>query len=202
MKWYIIRHAEKEKGDYFNPILRHQDEPISSRGLVESQKLWDYFSGKTINRVYISQYKRTGQTIEFTARKLGINPIKDARLNEIDNGLLDGMTDKQVEKKFPKVWKDILDRDHDFQFPGGECGEDARKRINSFMLEKQKDNEDIVVVCHEGLIRLWLCHLLGLPVYQRRDFKVDFCGIMEIEFNPEYGKWKLIRFNQMVDPGG
>lgn len=202
MKWYIIRHAEKEKGDYFNPILRHQDEPISSRGLVESQKLWDYFSGKTINRVYISQYKRTGQTIEFTARKLGLNPIKDARLNEIDNGLLDGMTDPQIEKKYPKVWKGFLERDHDFQFPGGECGEDARKRIESFLLEKQMDNENLIVVCHEGLMRLWLCHLMGLPVYRRWDFKVDFCGIMEIEFNPDYEKWKLIRFNQVVNPRG
>ncbi len=161
MKWYIIRHAEKEKGDYFNPVLRHQDEPISSRGLVESQQLWDYFSSKTINRIYISQYKRTSQTIEFAAKKLGINPIKDDRLNEIDNGLIDGMTDQQIQQKYPRVWKSFLERNHDFQFPKGERGKDAQKRIESFMLEKQHDNEDIIVICHEGLIRLWLCTLWG-----------------------------------------
>ncbi len=148
MKWYIIRHAEKEKGDYFNPVLRHQDEPISSRGLVESQQLWDYFSSKTINRIYISQYKRTSQTIEFAAKKLGINPIKDDRLNEIDNGLIDGMTDQQIQQKYPRVWKSFLERNHDFQFPKGERGKDAQKRIESFMLEKQHDNEDIIVICH------------------------------------------------------
>ena len=29
MTVYIIRHAHKEKGDFYNPRLRHQDEPIS-----------------------------------------------------------------------------------------------------------------------------------------------------------------------------
>jgi broad specificity phosphatase PhoE len=200
MKWYIVRHAEKEKGNYFNPILRHQDEPISARGLVESQNLWGYFSDKTINRIYISQYKRTGQTIEYTAKKMRSIPIIDKRLNEIDNGLIDCMTDQQIENKYPEVWKGFLERNHDFQFPGGETGEAARLRIESFMLEKLEDNEDIIVVCHEGLIRLWLCHILGVPVYRRWDFRVDFCGIMELEYEPAFGVWKMIRFNQKTTP--
>lgn len=200
MKWYIVRHAEKEKGDYFNPLLRHQDEPISSRGLVESKRLWEYFSGISTDRIFISQYKRTGQTIDFAAKKMGIAPIIDPRLNEIDNGLIDGMTDEQIGRTFPDVWKGFLDRNHDFQFPSGENGEAARRRIESFVMEKQQDNENIIVVCHEGLIRLWLCHILDLPVYRRWDFRVDFCGIMELEFEPDFGKWKLVRFNQKVTP--
>jgi hypothetical protein len=26
--WYIVRHAEKEPGDFYNPRLRHQDQII------------------------------------------------------------------------------------------------------------------------------------------------------------------------------
>lgn len=200
MKWYIVRHAEKEKGNFFNPVLRHQDEPVSSKGLVESRRLWDYFSKKNISQIYISHYIRTGQTVEYTARKLGITPIKDDRLNEIDNGLIDGMTDQQIEKTYPDVWRGFLERDHDFQFPGGEFAEDARARIVSFSHEKQRDNRDILIICHEGLIRLWACHILGMPVYRRWDFKVDYCGITEIEFIPEFNSWRLLRFNQLANP--
>lgn len=202
MKWHIIRHAEKEKGDFFNPILRHRDEPLSSRGLVESRRLWDYFSGRQVNQIYISHYQRTAETIDYTARKLGITPIKDNRLNEIDNGLIDGMTDEQIQLTYPDVWKGFLQKDHDFQFPGGECGEDARARIDSFMKEKQQEEQEMIIVCHEGLIRLWMCHLLVLPVYRRWDFKVDYCGIMEIEFQPESSEWRLNRFNQVLNPLG
>ena len=198
MKWYILRHAAKEKGDYYNPILRHQDEPISLQGRTESRQLWAYFSAKPVARIYISQYLRTGQTIEYVANKIGLSPITDERLNEMDIGALEGLTDKQVQQKYPEIWNAFREKDHDFQFPGGESGEAARRRIESFIKEKQGFKEDILVVSHEGLIRLFLCHILGLPVYRRWNFRVDFCGIMEIEYQVDDGNWKLIRFNQIV----
>jgi broad specificity phosphatase PhoE len=198
VKWYIFRHAEKEKGDFFNPVLRHQDEPVSPAGLVEAQKLWQYFMDKKIDGIFISQYKRTGQTIEYCAKKLGVVPETDSRLNEIDNGLLDGLSDEQVRRQYPEVWQGFIERSHDFQFPNGESGEDARLRIDAFIREKQRTDKNLIIVCHEGLIRLWICHILGLPVYQRWDFRVDSCGTMEIEFEQAYEKWRIIRFNQKL----
>ena len=79
--FYIIRHAHKEKGDFFNPRLRHQDEPISQQGQEESRRLWSYLCEKQISAIYISGYKRTGQTIEYVAKQLGITPVIDERLN-------------------------------------------------------------------------------------------------------------------------
>ncbi|HVO71641.1 MAG TPA: histidine phosphatase family protein [Aggregatilineaceae bacterium] len=93
---YILRHAAKERGDFFNPHLRHQDEPISAQGQVAAQKLCVYFDGKSIAAIYISEYQRTRQTGEPLARQLDLTPTIDARLNEIDNGRFDGMTDEQI----------------------------------------------------------------------------------------------------------
>ena len=36
MKWYIIQHADKEQGDFYNPDLRHQDEPINEKGYIKA----------------------------------------------------------------------------------------------------------------------------------------------------------------------
>ena len=60
MKIYIVRHADKEVGDFFNPVLNHQDQPISKKGIRESKELVSYFSGKEISDIYISSYIRTG----------------------------------------------------------------------------------------------------------------------------------------------
>jgi len=49
------------------------------------------------------------------------------------------------------------------------------------------------------LIRLTTCYILGLPVYARWNFQFDFCGIMEITYQPDYQTWKLIRFNQRAN---
>ncbi len=197
MKAYIIRHAEKEKGDYYNPQLRHQDEPISERGREQAAKLCAYFVDRPIEAIYISRYQRTAQTAAPLARQLNIEPVIDERLNEIDNGLIEGMSDAAIRERYPDVWRAYMARSADFRFPGGETGEEARVRVASLLDEKRRNGGDFVMICHEGLIRLLACHVLGLPVYDRWNFHVDYCGIMEIAYQEAYDRWKLIRFNQI-----
>ncbi len=115
MKWYIVRHAEKEQGDFYNPTLRHQDQPISAKGRADAQKLHAYFSDKSIAQIYVSEYIRTGQTIEYVARKLGIAPLVDGRLNEIDNGVIEGLSQQELVQKFPDVWNAFQARNRDFR---------------------------------------------------------------------------------------
>lgn len=197
MKWYIIRHADKEQGDFYNPILRHQDQPISAKGRAEAQKLYSYFTNKPIAKIYVSAYVRTEQTIKYVAQKMKLSPIVDSRLNEIDNGVIEGMSEQEILKKFPDVWNAFRERDRDFLFPEGESGYDAQRRVKSFMEEKQEYKENIILVSHDGLIRLLMCYILGIGVYRRWDFRVDTCGIMEIEYQPDYERWKLLRFNHI-----
>ena len=195
MKWYIIRHADKEEGDFYNLKLSHQDPPISEKGRLKAQELLLFFSDKSIDRIYISEYIRTEQTIKYFAEKKEITPIIDHHLNEIDNGLIEGMSEKTLQQRYPDVWNAFQERDRDFQFPEGESGEEAQKRIESFFKDKQASNEDLILVSHDGLIRLLMCYILGIPVYRRWDFQVDTCGITEIEYQAAFNKWKLIRFN-------
>ena len=138
---YIIRHAAKERGDFFNSQLRHQDEPISATGQAEAQKLCRYFDGTAIAAIYVSEYQRTRQTIEPVAQQLQLTPVIDERLNEIDNGRLDGMTDEQIQQTYPEVWQAFLSRSADFRFPEGETGAEAQRRVVEFLEEKRDDAE-------------------------------------------------------------
>jgi broad specificity phosphatase PhoE len=198
--FYIIRHAHKAKGEFYNSRLRHQDEPISERGQEESGKLWSYLCDKQISAIYISGYLRTRQTIAHVAKQSGMTPVVDERLNEIDNGRLDNMSEREVQEKYPEFWKVYRERTADFRFPGGETGEEACRRIAEFLDEKRQAHptENIILVSHEGLIRQLMCHIMNIPVYKRGNFYVDFCGITEISYQPEYHNWKLIRFNQKL----
>lgn len=197
MKAYIVRHAEKVFGGHYNPRLRHQDEPLTPRGQEQAEKLVAYFAGKPVARIYVSEYVRTMQTAAYLARQLAIEPVIDERLNEIDNGLIEGLDDAEIEKRYPEVWRAFRERTSDFRFPGGETGEEARNRVASLLTEKRLEGGDVILICHEGLIRLLACYVLGLPVYDRWNFHVDFCGIMEIAGQDAPDRWKLIRFNQI-----
>jgi broad specificity phosphatase PhoE len=199
MTFYFVRHADKEWGGYYNSKLRHQDEPITPKGQEQAQKLVTYFDDKNISRIYISAYQRTAQTIAPLAGHLKLLPVVDERLNEIDNGLFEGATQAEVKQKFPLEWQAFRERKTDFRFPDGETGEEARQRIAKFLNEKRKlhPDENSVAVCHEGLIRVLMCYLTNNPVYNRWNFYVDFCGITEITYQPDFEVWKLMRFNQI-----
>jgi broad specificity phosphatase PhoE len=198
--FYIVRHAEKEKGDFYNPNLRHQDEPISQNGIRDSRQLWSFFSDKQVSAIYVSGYVRTGQTIEYVASQMGLKPVIDERLNEIDGGLFEGLSIEEIQQKYPDEWRSMRERKEDFRFPGGETGEEVNKRIADLLEEKRKthNTENIILVSHEGLIRSLMCTIMNIPVYKRGNFQVDFCGITEIMYQPEYGAWKLIRFNHTL----
>ena len=201
MRCYIVRHADKEWGGYYNPRLRHQDEPISQKGHEGAQKLVDFFAQRPVSTIYVSGYQRTLQTAEYVAQQLQLIPVIDERLNEMDNGLIEGLTDEQIQITYPDVWQAFRARSADFRFPGGETGAEAQARIMGFLQDKrhQQAEDDILVFSHDGLIRTLMCAIFQLPVYARWNFQIDFCGITEIAAQPGPFAWKLIRFNHTVD---
>lgn len=198
MRCFILRHAEKETGDFYNPRLRHQDEPLSAKGRRDAQKLPTFFLQQPVSAIYVSGYQRTWQTIEPLAEQLQLVPTVDERLNEIDNGRLEGMTEAAIQETYPEIWQAFVAKTADFRFPGGETGLEAQARLLSFLhdMEQGHPDETIVLASHEGLIRLLACTILHAPVYARWNLRVDYCGITEIAFEQATGRWTLIRFNQ------
>lgn len=108
MKIYIVRHADREIGDYYNQNLRHQDAPISLKGMEKSKKLLGYFQDKQIKKVIISEYLRTEQTVQYLAENMGLHVTKDKRLNEIYNGIIELMSNEELKEKYPEFWEAFL----------------------------------------------------------------------------------------------
>jgi len=200
MTWYILRHGDKEKGEFRNPDLPLNDQPLSQLGGEQALNLRDFFTDKEIAHIYVSAYQRTGQTIAPVAAHFNLLPIVDARLNEIDIGIFENMTDEEIQENFPTEWQAFRKRRSDFRFPEGESGGEGQKRIIEFLEEKRESHidENVIAVCHDGLIRTMMCYVMGIPIYRRWNFRMDTCGITELEYEPAYGAWKLIRYNQTL----
>ena len=198
MTFYILRHGDKEAGEFRNPNVPMNDQPISELGREQARALWDFFAGKEIAHIYVSAYRRTGETIAYVAEQFGLTPVMDERLNEINIGGFEGATQEELQEKFPAEWQAYRERRSDFRFPGGESLGEAHKRAVEFLEEKQAlhGDENVIVVCHDGLLRTLMCYVMGIPVYRRWRFRADTSGITELEYEPGYGTWKLIRFNQ------
>lgn len=200
MKLYFIRHADRGIGDFFNGCLKHQDFPITDLGKSRAENLASYFEHKEISAVYASGYLRAQQTAIELATKKGLETVIDNRLNEIDNGIIEGMSDGEIKEKYPSFWRDFFSYSKDVRFPEGETGEDVKARQGSLLNELITSGKNAALISHEGYIRLLICNLLNLPVYERYKFSIGYCGITEIEFCKDLGKWKIIRMNQAIEP--
>jgi len=198
MRAYFIRHADKQKGNFFNSQLRHNDQPISVVGRRKSKRLFRFLRYRNVSQIYVSSYIRTEQTIRFAAKHLHLNPVTDPRLNEIDIGFLEDLNDREIQQQYPDLWKSYVRRDADFRFPEGETGAEAQERAVSFLNEVQRAGNNIVAVSHDGLIRSLLCYVLGIPVYKRFNFSLDTCGIMDVEWDKDFGSWRLHRYNYVM----
>jgi broad specificity phosphatase PhoE len=82
--------------------------------------------------------------------------------------------------------------------PDGETGEVAKQRIFDFLEETWQlhNTGNIILVSHDGLIRLLMFYIVDIPVYKRWNFRVDTCGIMKITYQRDGEARKSVRFNQ------
>lgn len=193
---YVIRHGDKAKGDFFNPRLRHQDQPLSRLGRAQARALRRRLCTAEITGIYVSEYIRTGQTIAPLARAKGVVPVVDPRLNEIDVGELDKMPEGALKERYPEVWKAYLEAGTDYRWPGGETGGEAASRMMSLFREKADPARSIILVAHEGIIRCFIAELLGIPAYRRFLLTMDTAGVTEIGWEEDHKAWRLVRMNQ------
>lgn len=136
MKVYVVRHGDKADGDYFNEYLKHQDEPLSESGEAKAKMLCTYFKDINISQIYTSEYLRTKQTAKYVAELKRITLIEDRRLNEIDNGIIESMSDDEIKKRYPEFWADFFSYTKDVRFPDGETGEEVKARQKELMWMK------------------------------------------------------------------
>ncbi|NLF01055.1 MAG: histidine phosphatase family protein [Anaerolineales bacterium] len=198
MRLYIVRHGEKEEGSWFNPELHHADPPLTERGTEQARALCRYFAEISVGGILVSRYVRTGQTAAFVAEQKGLAPVVDARLDEIDNGYLDSMSNKEIAEQYPDFWQVFRSFSCDVRFPGGETGEEVKQRQDSLLNELEAKGDDMLLVTHEGWMRLLCCNVMGMPVYRRNRFRLDYCGIVEMQTDKEAGGWKMLCINRLA----
>lgn len=199
---YFVRHGNRSFSqnykEFYNETLRIVDEPLNDRGMNDAENIAAYFKDIDIKKIYVSQYIRTHQTAAPTAKAKGLAVIEDERVNEINNGVLRDMSDEEIALKYPDVWNAFINHTCDVCFPEGESGEDVKRRQDSFLNDIKSEKCDILVVSHDGFIRLLMCNILGLPVYMRYKFKSNMGGISAVQYVEESEEWKIVRFNQVL----
>ncbi len=215
-KWpdtlWIVRHAEsagnvardlaESIGDpHIRLKTRDVDVPLSPLGERQADAVGRWFGALPEpvrpNILFSSPYVRALETSRrlSDASGLGLVPVRDERLREREFGILDGLTRKGIEARFPEeaLRRAPLGKFY-YRPPGGESWCDVILRLRSAIgtLTRDYRGERVVLVCHTVVV-LCFRYLLErmteeglLEIDRARD--VANASITSYEFDPSIGR--------------
>ena len=132
------------------------DIPLSQRGNNEVVLLIEQLQDQQIEMIYAPPCQPAEQTASAISGKLEIKLKKLDRLQNLDQGLWEGMLIEDVKLKQPKVYKQWQEQPENVCPPGGEMLGEAAERVRVTMtkLLKKHKSGTIAIVTPEPLATL------------------------------------------------
>eukprot|EP00033_Pygsuia_biforma_P002606 GCRY01002884.1.p1 GENE.GCRY01002884.1~~GCRY01002884.1.p1 ORF type:complete len:433 (+),score=74.03 GCRY01002884.1:259-1557(+) len=157
---YLTRHGES----MFNTVLRiGGDSCLSPRGHKYSRALSAHVRSlpDTIRpqNIWTSTLQRTIQTSEPLLDIMSRNQWKS--LDEIDAGVCDGMTYKEIEEQLPEIHLGRKADKYYYRYPRGESYADLVERLDPMILELERVDSPILVVGHQAILRVIVAYFMG-----------------------------------------
>jgi broad specificity phosphatase PhoE len=162
----LARHGQTE----WNVVGRRQgqlDAPLTALGIEQARRHAVVVAADGADRVFTSPQGRATATARLIAEALDLSIVVVDELAEIHHGEFAGLTDTEIEARFPAEWWDRTEDKYEWRFPGGESYADADPRA---LLALRKIATDParrpLIITHEMVSRLLLRHLLGLTPHE------------------------------------
>lgn len=180
---YLIRHGEVEES-YHRIFGGRIDMGLSPKGTLQATAVADYFDPVALDAVYCSPMKRAQLTAQPLLEQKTMAATTIEELREVDFGDWTGHHWEEITLKFGVsafTWLEQLEQDN---VPAAESGATLRARVNpviDLILEKHP-GESVAIVCHGGVIRLILSHLLKIPLPLTVGLEIDYCSVNVADF--------------------
>jgi probable phosphoglycerate mutase len=179
----LVRHGETE-WNRERRIMGREDIGLNENGREHSRQTREALKNAPIDAVYCSPIARARETAEILCEGRGLEPLYDARLEEVDYGDWAGMT--FVEARSTPGYIPYFDRLDTPVAPQGETLYEVRDRGLDFLNGLRADNDEgtILVVSHAEWIKCIVMHTLDIPFNYIWRIRIDNGSITVLELDP------------------
>ena len=184
-KIILIRHGQTDMNKdqlYYGRL----DVPINETGKEQAENTRKNLVEFEIDydKIYSSPMKRAYETAEIVNYK-NLEIEKDDELREMDFGIFEGLSYKEIIKKYPEEMEKLKKDWKTYSYVTGENPFMLQKRALKF-LEKIDKNKNNMVVTHWGIICTLLSFLFSSELEGYWKYQVKNGGIVIIEFSDGY----------------
>lgn len=193
MRLLLVRHGETQ----LNSALRYwgrTDVPLGESGVRQAECLRQRLQSERIDCIYSSDLKRALATAQTIAASHNLEVLTCPELREIDFGRLEGLAFDEVNRLYPEVARQWLERDPGLAYPGGESLAELDERVRAFTrrLKGHTSEETLLIVAHSGVLRTLACQLLNMPPEYRWQIRLDLASLTIIETYPDQALLALL----------
>lgn len=184
---YLIRHGATAANLERPYRLQGQrsDPDLAPVGVRQAELTRDVLAMRPFTRIVSSPLRRAMQTAEIIAAPRRLRIETASALTECDVGLWEGLSWEGVRCKYPEALARFQLDPGAHPYLGGESFEQVAARVVPCFerLLAEHAGEDLLVVSHHIVNRIYLAGLLGLPPSKAKLVKLDNCGISVVSFD-------------------
>lgn len=192
---YLIRHGETDLNKQGVVQGRGVDSSLNENGRLQSRLFFEAYYNAGFDKIFISNLKRTYQTIEPFA-SLGIPIEKHAGLDEISWGVHEGQSDGDSFKRFYEILHLWKSGDISQKIDGGESPVDVQMRQLEFLKRLNTIPEKNILICSHGrAMRILLCTMLQQDLKEMDAFPHRNLSLYKLNFKE--GVFRITQFNEI-----
>jgi alpha-ribazole phosphatase len=144
-----------------------QDVALSELGARQAEALGQALRHRRVSAIYTSPLERARRTAEIAAARLDVPVTAVHDLRELSLGEWEGLTVEEVCALPGDPYAQWVRDPVACLPPGGEPLADVQARVVRVMADiavAHPNGQNVLVVCHGGVISAYLAHCLGLPL--------------------------------------
>lgn len=198
---FLVRHAKPLYPGNDPLFIGHTDLPLSDEGIEQARLLSEKLMCIPFDQAYSSDLLRASMTAEtiLEGRSLPISEMSELRgrsvpytelaaLRNIDSGIYSGRSIYEIRDLYPEEERKRLADRFNYRIPGGESYADLEKRVIPVFEEiALSATGNTLMVCHGGVIKVILKHILGLSEDKMFLLEQCHCGVNIISIHPVHG---------------
>ena len=196
MRILLARHGETP----WNAAGRYQgqaDIPLSPVGEAQARALGERLREVPITRAVASPLGRARQTAEFALGGRSGMLSTDPGLMEIAHGTWEGLLASEIGERDPERLQAWRDTPHEVLMPEGESLQHVFDRAWPALVRAADglgDDDTLLVVAHDAVNRVLLCHVLGIPLARLWTFRQAPTTLNLLE-GPAVDRLEVVRLN-------
>lgn len=187
MKLWLVRHGQTQ-ANVEKRYCGRSEMPLTAVGITQAQAVSQKLTDIAFDHFFCSELARAQQTAATLLQQRPFSFIRNPLLNEIDFGDWEMHSAAELSDKYPIHYQAWCDDWQHITPPGGESFALFNQRIALFIkqLRSLDSQANILIVSHQGVLRLLISQLLKLPPALMWHFAIEQGAWSEMQLYDDF----------------